>query len=302
MYELLAMVKRNILVFLRDKSAVFFSFLSVIILLAIYSLVLGGQYVSDANFYPFIVSDNLKFYLEIGIIMGGALVINTVSLSLGVMGNIVNDLENRNIDGFLVTPVRRYKIVLSYYLTAVIVAAILTILMWILLILYVGIFSTYWYSFLVIIKVVGLIVFFTLISTALMVFLTMFINSTSLFGAVTGLIGTIIGFTSGIYFPIVQFGKGLTNFASLSPFTHMTIMLRSIILERPFELLVEQTGLNFDYGENVEVPNIKEIYGMTEIGVLGRDINIWLVLALFSVISVLLLVVAYRRMIKKIVK
>ena len=67
-----------------------------------------------------------------GVIMGGVLVINTVSLSLGVMGSIVTDIDTRKLDGFLVTPVKRYKIVLSYYLSSIIVTATLTIFMWLL--------------------------------------------------------------------------------------------------------------------------------------------------------------------------
>ncbi len=39
------------------------------------------------------------------------------------------------LDGFLVTPVKRYKIVLSYYLSSIIVTATLTIFMWLLTVL-----------------------------------------------------------------------------------------------------------------------------------------------------------------------
>ena len=47
MYEFVSLVKRHMLKFLRDKTAVFFSFLSVIILLTLYFLFIGENYVSE---------------------------------------------------------------------------------------------------------------------------------------------------------------------------------------------------------------------------------------------------------------
>ena len=76
MYDLISLIKRNTLTFLRDKAAVFFSFLSVIILLGLYFLFIGRQYTSGLN-----MDDNLKTFLSASVMMGGVLVINTVSLA-----------------------------------------------------------------------------------------------------------------------------------------------------------------------------------------------------------------------------
>ena len=114
MFDLTSLVKRHILNFLRDKTAVFFSFLSVIILLALYFLFIGRQYTGGSELA--FLSPQMKTYLTAGIMMGGILIINTASLSLGMMGNLITDLVQRKLDGFLVTPVKRYKIILSYYL------------------------------------------------------------------------------------------------------------------------------------------------------------------------------------------
>jgi multidrug/hemolysin transport system permease protein len=81
MHDLLSLIKRNTLTFIRDKVAVFFSFLSVIILLALYFLFIGRQYTSDLE----MVSAEIKIFLSVSVIMGGVLVINTVSLALGIM-------------------------------------------------------------------------------------------------------------------------------------------------------------------------------------------------------------------------
>src|SRR5690606_27985788 len=150
------------------------------------------QYTSELT----MVNDDMKTFLSISVIMGGVLVINTVSLALGIMGNIITDLQYKKLDAFLVTPVKRYKIILSYYLTAIMITSILTIMMWLLTVLYVGIFSSNWYSFSTILKVSGLLIFYTFISATLMIFLTTILKSVNAFGALSGVLGTFIGFMS----------------------------------------------------------------------------------------------------------
>lgn len=287
MYDLMSLIKRNTLTFLRDKAAVFFSFLSVLILLALYFLFIGRQYTSGLD----MIDDNMKTFLSISVIMGGVLVINTVSLALGIMGNIITDLQYKKLDAFLVTPVKRYKIILSYYLTAIMITSVLTLLMWLLTVLYVGISSGYWYSFLTILKVSGLLVFYTFISATLMIFLTTILKSVNAFGALSGILGTFIGFMSGIYMPLSVLGKSMVYVASLVPFTHMTILLKQILLKEPYALLP---------GEAVE--SISIFYGTNEVGILGQSVGmIWIMIATL-LISFLLLYFAYRNMSKKMVK
>ena len=62
MYSLISMTKRHILIFLRDKTAVFFSFLSVLILLTLYFLFIGRQFTSGSEMD--LLDENLKTYLE----------------------------------------------------------------------------------------------------------------------------------------------------------------------------------------------------------------------------------------------
>lgn len=289
MYNLLSLIKRNIKVYLRDKASVFFSFLSVIILLALYFLFLGRQYTSGAHFDT--LSSNLKTFLSVGVIMGGVLVINTVSLSLGVMGSIVADLETRRLDGFLVTPIERYKVSVAYYVSSVIVTSFFTLIMWFLTILYVGLFTGYWYHFDTIIIVSLLLLLFTYISSAMMLFLVTLIKSQNAFGALAGVLGTVIGFMSGIYMPLEVLGAGMTKVASLNPFTHMTILLKQILLKEPFALL------DPNFAEALKIP-----YGTINIGVFGLDIPLVYLIIGSVILALLFLLLSYRNLNRKMKK
>jgi len=289
MYDLNSLIRRHILNFLRDKSAVFFSFLSVIILVALYFLFIGRQYTGGDLA---MIDPDLKVYITAGIMMGGILIINTASLSLGMMGNLISDLTYRKLDGFLVTPVKRYKIILSYYIASIIVTAVLSLFMWLLTYLYVGIASGYWYSPKTFINTTLLIIFYTFISTSLMIYLTTMIKSINAFGGLSGVLGTFIGFTSGIYIPLFVLGKSMTYVASLIPFTHMAIVLKGVLLEKPYEILAQSIPAETMTG-------IKIAFGSQEIGVLGTDVSMWVIMPVVIALAFMLLFFAYRRMNKK---
>jgi multidrug/hemolysin transport system permease protein len=293
MFDLSSLIKRHILNFLRDKTAVFISFFSAIILVALYILFIGRQ-VTDGNGLTFL-DPKMKIYLTTSIMMGGVLIINTISLSLGMMGNLTNDLVQKKLDAFLVTPVKRYKVILSYYLSVILVTVVFSIFMWILAYFFVGISSGYWYSFETVIYTILLIIFFTFLSSSLMIYLTTLLKSINAFGMLSGVLGTVIGVASGIYIPLFIMGETITKVASIIPFTHMAIILRRVLLKGPYDILLGTMSVN-------DLDEVKVFFGTNEIPVLGMNISLFIIMVISSGISLILLYLAYRNMIKKIIK
>lgn len=298
MNDLIALTKRHVLAFLRDKTAVFFSFLSVLILLALYFLFIGKQYTSfdwlNEDYQLNITfTDAEKTYIVSGIMMGGILVINTVSLSLGIMGNVINDMYYKRLDGFLVTPIKRYKIILSYYLSSILVTSVLSIFMWVLTYMYVGLVSGYWYSIFNLFFVSIILIIYTFVSASMMIYLTTLMKSINAFGALSGVLGTFIGFASGIYIPLEQLGSATQYVASLLPFTHMSIFLKNILLEGPYQMMSDK-GI-----PNEILDGIKRGYGSVELGVLGMNVSMIVILIVSLGIAVLFLFLAFRNMTKK---
>src|SRR5690554_3202617 len=122
MIELKALTIRNMKVFLRDKVAVFFSFLSVIILLALYLLFIGNNY--KPNELIGVLTEGEINFLVYSQLLPGLLVINSLTISLGNLGNIINDIELKIADGFLVTPVKRTVVIFAYYASSFIITCI----------------------------------------------------------------------------------------------------------------------------------------------------------------------------------
>src|SRR5690554_3936225 len=244
MYEVISIVKRNIKIYLRDKLAVFFSFLSTIILMAIYILFLGnigGEYLDS------ILTPGEIDFVVYSQMMAGVIVLNTLTIPLGNLGSMVTDFEEGKVDAFMVTPVKRYKIILGYYFSSLIITIVFSIIFWLIAVVVLGIVTGIFYSLKTIISITLLIILFVFISTSLMLLLTTFIKSVNAFGAVSGVFGSLIGFVSGIYMPLSsQSPTFLRNISSLIPWTHMTIFSKGILMKPALDIISEKTNGNQD--------------------------------------------------------
>ncbi|MDD3397524.1 MAG: ABC transporter permease [Clostridia bacterium] len=280
MYELVTLTKRHIKNYLRDKMSVFFSFLSIIILLVIYLLFLASLY---GNLEGFTEVENSIY--TVGYIMGGVIVIGTITLSLGVIGSYVTDLESKKINGFLVSPIKRSRLIISYYLSTVIITLFFMLLMFLLVFLYLGILVGYWYSLTVVLYSILTIIVFVFISSPLVVFLAILIKSNNAFAALSAIIGTVIGFISGIYVPLSILSPFMSNLASLMPFSHMTIFLRRLLIGDDILIQIPDEALND--------------LGLKNLNVFNLNLSIYLILGIFLVISLSLLVFSYLRVNKK---
>lgn len=280
MREIVVLTKRNVLNYLRDKASVFFSLLSVIILLGIYLLFLKNM-ISEVEGLT-ALQKNVFF---LGYVMGGVLVVSTITLSLGVMGNYVYDLDTKKLNGILVAPVSRYKITLSYCLSTAIVTTVLTLIMFFLAFLYLGIAVGVWYSFLQVLHIVGVLMLYVIISTPIMIFIISFVKSLNAFGAVASIVGTLIGFISGIYIPLSVLDPFTQNIAALMPFSHMTYYLRKLLIgDEVFNLIPLETH---------------KAAGISQIQLFGANVPITLALGVSLILSLAFFIFSYIKINKK---
>ena len=67
--------------------------------------------------------------------MAGVIVLNTLTIPLGNLGNIVTDYEEGKVAAFMVTPVKRYKIIVGYYLSSLLITITLSLIFWVVAVL-----------------------------------------------------------------------------------------------------------------------------------------------------------------------
>ena len=276
--------RRSLRLFLRDRATVFFSFLSTLILVALYFLFIGKTYADGINdaLGSYISTDSIFSLVYIQMIVG-VLVLNSLSLSIGAFSTIAHDFENRRVDSFLLTPIKTSELLTAYFSGGFIISFVLNVFTWLLSILIIGIAFGYWVGITTILAVIGILIFASMISCSLMLLFTALVKSSAAIGVFSGVAGTFFGFLCGIYMPYEALGKGVERIGSVLPLTHITIWLKQIVLDNAFIKL----GIAEEFqGE------LLEVFSARNIGFLGMDIPLAGMLAYTAALALICLFIA----------
>jgi multidrug/hemolysin transport system permease protein len=267
MGNIAAFTRRNIALFLRDRAAVFFSFLSAIILVALYFLFIGKNYADTINIgLNYLLSSDAIYAIVYVQMIVGVLALNSLSLSVGVFMMSARDFETRRVDSFLLTPVKPTALLTAYFLGGFVASFILNLLTWLLSVVVIGALFGYWVGAGALLMVVAALLFASFISCAFMLLFTAIVKSSAAIGVFSGVAGTFFGFLCGIYMPYATLGKGAETVGSVLPFTHVAILMKKIVLADAFGAL--------GVAENFHAP-MAEGFSTFDIGLAGIDIPLW---------------------------
>lgn len=268
MKNILALTKRNCLLFLRSKTTFFFSIFSSLILIALYFLFIAKLYSQGFNETSGLAlsSKQINALIYTQMIMG-VLVINAVSLSTGMFSIMAIDIEKAKIEAFLITKLKRYQLMLSYLISAIIVSFLINFLMFVISTILIGIITGFWLSAGAFFSVFGVLIITTLVSCAVMLFITTIARSSSAIGVINGILGTILGFLCGIYMPYTNLGTSARYVGSFLPFTHLTIWLKQIVLGDCFN----QFGVQSEIAQMMQ--NLW--FSAENVGLCGLKVPLW---------------------------
>ncbi len=293
MREIFCMAKRNSLIFLRERSAVFFSLLSMLIVLGLMVLFLGkanSQNLADMLAQYGGARDRaLDEKNAAGLIqlwtLAGILVVNAVTVTLTVMGAMVEDTVQKRIMAFYVTPVSRLKLALGYVLAAWLVGTGMCVLT---LAAGEGYFALQGYGLLEagsLLKLLGMIALNTFVFSAIAYPLALFVHSSSAWSGLLTIIGTLVGFVGGIYLPMASLSENVRTALKCLPVLHGAAMMRKVCtqeaLSRTFAGLPEEAseafreamGITFSIGER-QVSAAEQVvfllfYAIMAVGIAG---------------------------------
>ena len=235
MREIYYLVKRNALIYLRDRAAVFFSMLSMFIVLGLMAIFLGKMNSDDlvAILARFGERDtaaderNASYLIQLWT-MAGILVVNSVTITLTVLGAMVRDETRHRIVAFYVSPVKRIKLSLGYILTAWLVGTFMCFITLAVREIY---FMVQGHSLLetsALLKLTGMITLNAFTFSALGYLMALFIHSDSAWSGMLTIIGTLVGFIGGIYLPLGTLSETLQKVLKCLPVLHGAAMMRRI--------------------------------------------------------------------------
>lgn len=224
---MMVIAKRNLKLFFRDRTGVLMSFLSVFIILGLYVLFLGDTLAANLPDAP-----GADFLLN-SWVMAGILAVTTVTATLGAFGVMVEDRTRKLLKDFTAAPVKRRDIVGGYILSACAVGIILSLATLLLAEVYIVARGGEWLSALALAKVIGILVLSVLAGGSIVFFITSMLRSQSAYTTASTIIGTLIGFLTGIYIPIGSLPEAVQWIIKLFPVSHAGAMLRTVMAEEP---------------------------------------------------------------------
>lgn len=235
--------KRNVLVFLRDYGAVFFSVMSMLIILLLMVVFLGkmntDQVLWVLNEYggerdAAADEKNAEYLIQMWT-LAGILAVNTVTVSLTVMQTMIRDESKGQLASFYVAPIARIQIALGYILSAWAIGSGMSFLTFIVGEGYMVMQGHEMLPTVAWIKVFGMIMMNAFVYSALGYLFAMFIHSESAWGGLLTVIGTLVGFLGGIYLPLSQLSEGIVKGMKCLPVLHGAAMIRVVMTESAME-------------------------------------------------------------------
>lgn len=257
--------KRNLLVFFKDKASVFFSLLSVFIIIGMYALFLGDVWTSSMTDIP-----GARNLMDCWIV-AGLIAVTSVTTTMGAFGTMVEDKSKKIIKDIHSSPLPRISIAGGYILSAFVIGVIMCVVALALCQLYLLSGGGVLFSGMQLLKIFALILLSTFSNTALVLFVVSFFESNNAYSIASTIIGTIIGFLTGIYIPIGQLPEGVQTVIKVFPPSHSALLLRQVITEdaiktgfagAPTEMVdgfKELMGVTFKIGETTVTPLISII-------------------------------------------
>lgn len=269
MKTVIMLTKRNMLLYLKDKATVFFSMLSMFIIIGLTIVFLGKMNV-DNILEMVSIERKMATYLVNSWVMAGIIVVNSVTVTLGVIRIMVDDEDKNRITSFWVSPVSRSKITLGYILAAFIIGCIFCFITLGISQVYIYLSGGNFLGFNELIKSIVFTVINVFSSSCFVFFIATFIHTNSVFSALSTILGTLIGFISGIYLPMGALPNMVQKVVKCFPIAYGTSLMREVYVKdamdkvfsgAPAKILNEYTnymGITVSIGEK-QVDSLEKV-------------------------------------------
>lgn len=230
---MLVFTKRNILLYFRDKTAIFFSMLAVLILVGLYVFFLGDLTSKGLPDFP------SKTALLNAWFLSGILAVASMTTTLGAFGLLVEDRSSKRYMDFYASPIARFKLIGGYIGSALFIGSVMSFFTFIVAEISFVISGEpiiHWQHALF---VCGIIILAVTSSGAMVLFIVSFFKTSNAFAAASTVVGTLLGFLAGIYTPIGALPDYLQTIVKLFPVSHSASLFRQVLMEAS---LVEAFG------------------------------------------------------------
>ena len=238
MRQYFELVKRNMRLFMRDKGAVFFSLLSMLIVLVLMLFFLGDMNVDNLkNALSEIPGRNAEtdahnaFIFVVLWTCAGIVSINAVTVTLAVYSTMIKDRTEGRLASIYTLPISRLSVSSAYVTAAWLCSVIICAITLAISEIYCIIIGGEIFSLLTHLKLLGMIAVNSFTYAALMYLAAALVKTQGAWSGIGTVVGTLVGFLGGIYIPVGALAEGIVNLLKFVPVLYGTKMFRSVMTE-----------------------------------------------------------------------
>lgn len=303
MRKFIGLTKRNLLIYFKDIQSVVFSMLTSIIVFVLYLLFLKGNLVdaiegSAKGLEDFIKGGDIDMLVN-GILLTGILGSAMITVPYNCLSTIIKDRENKIDYDISATPIKRWQIILSYFMASTISAFVMaSIILTVGILILSGQESELHLTAESIASLYGITLLGAVSATSFFMLVVLLFKSSSASGAFFGILSATAGFVIGAYIPISQFSEGVQTFCNAFPASGITILFRNALLNDSLSNINDAIG-GIDNG--LFTKSIKEIFTFQQ-KVFGHVMNtgetVCYVIG-FALLCILVMVIVYPKVYRR---
>lgn len=284
---LIALTKRNIKLYFKDKTTFFMSLITPIILLILFVLFLKNIYVNsiDSVLEPINIeiSNRVKQGFVASWLVSSIISTSAVSISFCSSTLMVNDkLTKAEID-LDVSPLPFYIKKLSYLLSTFISTSIIMLIVLAIGFIYIA-FVGWYLTFIDVLRIIISTLLLTLFGTTLSCIIFSFVKTQGGISTIATLVSSCYGFMSGAYTPLSQYPTTIVNILGFNPGIYANSILKYSFMSGAVNQIDNKLPAEYDS----VIQGIKNEFDLNYY-FFGNHINIHMCFLILSLVGIALL-------------
>ena len=216
---MLALIKRNFLLYFRNRSGVILSLFGAIIPFVLYIVFLK----SNSEGYS---SQLMDLWL-----IGGVLAVTGLTTTLAAFSRQVEDRERKVTDDLFITDLGPWGLQLSYLVSSVIIGFLMQVIMFAFMLSYFTLADNISFEWGILPYLVLLMLLNTLLATLINALIVQCFKSVDSLGKLATVVGATSGFLVGTYIPIGTLPNMAQNLMKLTPSNYMASLFRQVLMK-----------------------------------------------------------------------
>ncbi|MDN5012553.1 ABC transporter permease [Streptococcus sanguinis] len=216
---MLALIKRNFLLYFRNRSGVILSLFGAIIPFVLYIVFLKNNYKAHS-------SQLMDLWL-----IGGVLAVTGLTTTLAAFSRQVEDRERKVTDDLFITDLGPWGLHLSYLVSSVIIGFVMQVIMFAFMLSYFTLADKISFEWGSLLYLMLLMLLNSLLATLINALIVQCFKSVDSLGKLATVVGATSGFLVGTYIPIGTLPKMAQNLMKITPSNYMTSLFRQVLMK-----------------------------------------------------------------------